>query len=162
MLLLLLWSPIAGANAPKTAPSSPELIDIDGPALLRVVRNRPGRLTVVNVWATWCRPCLEEFPDLVAVDRAYRDKGVRVLFVSTDFGDAKADALRFLKKQGAPLPSYVQTGKDEAFINAMNPKWVGTLPATIIFDNKGERVGFFQGKLGRKKLESTLNRLLEP
>ena len=139
----------------------PALIDIDGPTLIRTIRERGDRLTVVNVWATWCRPCLEEFPELLFVGRAYRNKGVRLVFVTTDFGEAKADAIRFLKKQGAPLPSYIKAGKDEAFIDSLSPDWVGTLPATFIFDNRGQRVGFFQGKLDRTKLEAELDRLLD-
>ena len=140
--------------------SSRELIDIDGPGLLRMIRSGAGPLTVINVWATWCGPCKEEFPDLLAVARAYKSKGVRLAFVSTDFGPDRAAAVEFLKAQGAPLPSYIKAGKDEAFIEALDPRWVGTLPATVIFDNTGRRVKFFQGKLDKSTLERTLDALL--
>ncbi len=139
----------------------PELIEVTGPQLLRRVKDSDARLTIVNVWATWCTPCKEEFPDLLAVARAYESKGVRLMFVSTDFGGDEAQAVRFLKAQGAPLPSFLKTGKDEAFIETLSPKWVGTLPATVIFDDNGKRVGFFQGKVAREALEEALNALLD-
>ncbi len=146
---------VSGAQA-EPAP----LVAVDGPGLLKHVRDGGARLTVVNVWATWCRPCLEEFPDFLAVGRAYREKGVRVVFVTTDFGDDKAKAVRFLKDQGAPLPSFIKAGKDEAFIESLSPTWVGTLPATFIFDGAGRRVAFFQGRLERDELQDTLDKLL--
>ena len=136
------------------------LIDVDGPALKRLVRSRKAKLTIVNVWATWCAPCIAEFPDLLATGRKYAPKGVRLLFVTTDFGEARAAAVEFLKQQRAPLPSYIKAGKDEPFIEALSPEWVGTLPATFIFDRTGRRLRFFQGKIERWELERTLDTLL--
>lgn len=155
----MLITPVLLAFAASVVPAT-ELIEVDGPALRRVIRKTDARITVVNVWATWCEPCKEEFPDLVAVAKAYAPRGVRLLFVSTDFGDARPEAVKFLKAQGAKLPSYVQTGKDEPFIEALSPDWVGTLPSTFIFDAHGERKGFFQGKVERAALEEALDRLL--
>ena len=154
--LTLLLLALSVAAKPIPGP----LISVDGPQLLAKVRDGQAKLTVVNVWATWCDPCLEEFPHFVAVDRAYKSKGVRVLFVSTDFGEDVAAAVEFLKKVGAPLPSYLKEGKDEAFIEALSPKWVGTLPATVVFDRAGRRLRFFQGKVDRATLEKTLDELL--
>lgn len=150
--------PAAAVAAP--AASQPALIDVDADGLLRRVRDGAAALTVVNVWATWCAPCKEEFPDFIEVERAYRARGVRVMFVSTDFGDDRAKAVEFLRKSGARLPSLIKTGKDEVFIEALSPKWVGTLPATVIFDRTGRRLKFFQGRLKRSVLEKTLDALL--
>lgn len=156
LALLLAVAGPAGAEPKDGLP----LIDVDGPQLMAKVRDGGAQLTVVNVWATWCEPCKEEFPHFVAVGRAYRTKGVRVLFVTTDFGEDRAPAVAFLKKMGAPLPSYAKAGDDEAFIEMISPKWFGALPATVIFDPQGRRLRFFAGKVDRATLEKTLNELL--
>ena len=156
---VLLTSLAILAGGPASA-AAPALIDVDGPQLLKRVRAGDAKLTVVNVWATWCEPCKEEFPELLRVAKAYEKKGVRLWFVSTDFGEARTAAVAFLKAQGAPLPSFVMAGKDEAFINTLSPKWVGTLPATFIFDQTGRRLRFVQGKIEGKQLEKDLDDLL--
>ncbi|MEM7678900.1 MAG: TlpA disulfide reductase family protein [Myxococcota bacterium] len=156
--LTICWSVSAAAAPPSGTPAA--LVDVDAEGLLERVRDGKAPLTVVNVWATWCAPCKEEFPDFIEVERAYRARGVRVWFVSTDFGEDRAKAVEFLRKTGARLPSFIKTGKDEPFIEALSPKWVGTLPATVIFDRSGRRLRFFQGRLKRSVLEQTLDSLL--
>lgn len=144
----------------RASPSTVELLPIDGPGVRALPRERPAAATVVNFWATWCAPCKEEFPDLLAVGRTYAPRGVALHFVSLDFPSEGEAARAFLAEQGAPTPSYLRAGKDDAFITAVNPRWSGALPATSIFDRDGRIRYFFEGKITRERLSEALDALL--
>ena len=88
-------------------------------AILAEVR-RPGAAAVlVNVWATWCSPCREEFPDLLHVARELAPKGLRLVLVSVDFPGTEAETRSFLTSQGVDFPTFVRAGKDEAFVDGL-------------------------------------------
>ncbi|HYM81181.1 MAG TPA: TlpA disulfide reductase family protein, partial [Candidatus Limnocylindria bacterium] len=101
------------------------------------MREPGAEVVLVNIWATWCAPCREEFPDLMRLNERYRDRGLRLILVSADFEDQLPLARRFLAKQGVDFPSYLKTGDDMRFINAMDSRWTGALPATLIYDGRG-------------------------
>src|SRR5437762_8158135 len=102
-------------------------------------------VTLVNVWATWCAPCREEFPDLVRFERNWRGRGVRVIFVSADFEDQLPEVREFLAKHGVTGDTWIKTGDDMRFINGLDPKWSGALPATFVYDRDGKLLHFWEG-----------------
>src|SRR2546423_2167943 len=94
LLTLLLFSGCGAQHRPRTRASAVAapadtavLLPIDAAGLLARVSGAGARATLVNVWATWCPPCREEFPAMVAVARRHRAEGLRLLLVSGDFGD---------------------------------------------------------------------------
>jgi len=114
-----------------------QLIPATAPDILRAVRAANSKVVLVNVWATWCLPCRKEFPDLVRLGKDYASRGLKVVFVSGDFGDARDQVLEFLAAHGVEGRTFLKAGKDEAFINAFNPDWSGALPATFLYDRTG-------------------------
>lgn len=122
--------------------------------LLAAIKSTKAKVTVVNVWATWCVPCREEFPDLLKLRRAYQDKGVQVLFVSGDFASEREQVLAFLGEQGVDFPTYLKTGDDMQFIDAFDPKWSGALPATFIYDRQGRQRHALLGKSSYAQFEA--------
>lgn len=167
-LLLLTACTERPAEVPKVPPPGPSgseteegLIRMDGKQFLAAVRAQDAEYVVTNVWATWCGPCREEFPYIQAVTRSFADEGVALMFISTDFEEEEPAAIEFLKEQGADLPSYIKTGPDAEFIEALNPEWSGALPTTIVFDDDGERVKVWNGKVEEEELRSTLARLTQ-
>jgi thiol-disulfide isomerase/thioredoxin len=128
--------------------------------VLGAVREPGARAVLVNVWATWCVPCREEFPDLVRAGRDYRDRGLRLIFVSTDFPADTTNARRFLAAHGVDFPTWIEQGQDMHFIDAMDSRWTGALPATFLYDGAGRLVWFHEGKVTadtlRARLEATL------
>ena len=76
-----------------------EMIDEGG--IRALIANDTENLRLVNVWATWCGPCVIEFPELVAINRMYRNREFEMVTISADFPDNKAKVLSSLKKQQA-------------------------------------------------------------
>ncbi len=127
-----------------------------GNEIRQAIRRSDARATVVNVWATWCLPCREEFPDLMRLYRAYRDTGVALILMSADFEDQLPEAREFLAEQGIDFPSFAKQGGDMEFIEAIDPRWSGTLPATWIYDADGVTRHFREGKTTFHALEQEL------
>ena len=135
-----------GLGAACAQAGGPELRPATAAQVLEEVR-RPGAAAVlVNVWATWCQPCREEFPDLMKVRRELAPSGLRVVLVSADFDDDREEQVRkFLAAQGADFPSFLKEGKDEEFIEGLEPKWSGAIPATLVYDAEGRLQRFWEG-----------------
>ena len=127
------------AAAPVPAPAGAE-------AILAEVRKPGAGAVLVNVWATWCAPCREEFPDLLHVARELAPKGLRLVLVSVDFPGAEAETTSFLTSQGVDFPTFQRTGKDEAFVDGLESQWSGAIPATFLYDADGKLVRFWEGK----------------
>ncbi len=148
------------AQAQKSA--APVLVSIDAKGLEAVRAKSRDRILVLNFWATWCKPCVEEFPELLKLRRTYHTKGLDVVFVSID-DDAKAKqkVTAFLAKMNVDGRSYIkQPGDDENFINAVNPKWSGALPATLVYDQYGRLVQMVVEQLNYFELEKIVTPLL--
>jgi len=129
--------------------------------LLARVREPGARATLVNVWATWCGPCREEFPALVALADRRREDGLRVLLVSADFDDQAAEARAFLARHRAPGPWLLKSGPDMEFINGLDRRWSGALPATVVYDSHGTPVEFWEGGADSARFEAAVAPLLD-
>jgi thiol-disulfide isomerase/thioredoxin len=105
---------------------------------------------LINFWATWCKPCVEEFDDLVSLGQQAGDS-LHVYFVSGDFSPDKAE--KFLLRKGITGWSGYKTDKDEAFINAVAVEWSGALPFTQIL-YKGKILDQWEAKLPHEQLLS--------
>jgi thiol-disulfide isomerase/thioredoxin len=127
-------------------PAAPRLIPAEASAIKKAIESSGGTAVLVNIWATWCVPCREEFGDVLKVRHDLAGRGLKVLFVSADFDDARDDALRFLGERGVDFPSYWKVGRDEDFIAALAPEWSGVLPATLIYDGHGRLAKILEGK----------------
>jgi thiol-disulfide isomerase/thioredoxin len=146
-------------SAPASA-QDPELRPADAGQVLEAVRASRAPVVLVNVWATWCAPCREEFPDLMRLERAYRARGLELVLVSADFEDDIAAARRFLARHGVDFMCYLKTGDDMRFIDALNPRWSGALPATLIYDGAGRLRSFREGKATYSWLEQQVLEVL--
>jgi thiol-disulfide isomerase/thioredoxin len=129
-------------------------------SIARVIRAAGGRATVVNVWASWCEPCREEFPEIVRLARTYRAQGLRVVFVSADFKEAYPEARKYLAQQGVDWPTYYKTGGDQEFIAALDDRWTGALPGTFVYDAQGKLRDFWEGKASYDRFEASVKPLL--
>jgi len=157
VLAALALPALAWAAAPVS--KAPLRLVPAGPAEVSAIGRAPGAsATLLNVWATWCVPCRQEFPDLVRLGRAYRDQGLRLALVSADFDGAAART--FLRRQGVTGPAWLKTGGDQAFIDALDRRWTGSLPATFVYDRHGRLVEFWEGRADYSRMETAVRRAL--
>ncbi|MDB6073679.1 MAG: Peroxiredoxin, partial [Verrucomicrobiaceae bacterium] len=131
-----------------------ETIDVAGVAKLR--KNGTGKVRMFNVWATWCGPCVQEFPELVKTARKFGLREFEFINISMDDPSNPAVVKAFLEKKHALIPdklkpslaaegrktnSYVFGGANsDDLIKALDPAWKGPIPYTIIVAPNGEVV----------------------
>jgi thiol-disulfide isomerase/thioredoxin len=118
---------------------------VTGADIQHAVQDSGARAVLVNVWATWCGPCREEFPGLMRVARQYQGQGLKVMLVSADDNTDMASVKKFLSEEGVDFPAYIKTEKDQAFIDGLDKRWTGALPATFIYDASGKLHDFWEG-----------------
>ena len=126
--------------------------------LATVASHRENEAVLVNFWATWCKPCVEEFPMIVELDRKYSPRGLRTYFVSVDFSDAGEQVAGFLEKQGVGGLSFIKTeGGDNEFIDAVSPQWTGAVPFTIVYSKQsGTIVDQWEGEVKPSRFENAI------
>jgi peroxiredoxin len=115
------------------------LQQVDEKGLAELLHNKTDKLRLINVWATWCVPCVQEFSDLVYLNHLYRDRGLQLVTISSDDVKSKDKALAFLQKKQASGLNYIYSGDSKyKMIEAIDPKWQGALPYTIIIEPGGK------------------------
>jgi len=121
---------------------------IDSAKFQNIISNYNGNVLVVNVWATWCLPCVEEMPDLVKITDLYESESVKIIGISIDFPEEiQSKILPFMNNNKINFPIYVNDFKnDEALINFLNEKWSGAIPTTFIYDKTGIQKEVLLGK----------------
>lgn len=132
------------------------IVRLSGPAVMAKVKSSTARLVLVNIWATWCQPCVEEFPELVKIREDFKGRGVEVLLVSADFDDQMEKLNAFLLKNKVDFEVYLKAGKDMDFIESFDPRWSGALPVTFLFDDRGQVVELWNEKISYEQLNQSL------
>lgn len=130
---------------PPNGGGVPEVVRIDENSIKPVMLPQ-GKPLLVNFWATWCVPCVEEFPLLVKIHEEYRGKIDFITISLDDLAEIKRDVPKFLNEQKAEMPAYLLYTPDEnAVILAISKEWSGGLPFTILFGANGETLYAKQG-----------------
>lgn len=145
-------------KATVTWANEPVKLDtIDAAGIANLVKNKSDKLRLINLWATWCGPCVAEFPELVTIMHLYRDRGLEFVTISADDPSRKDKALSFLKGKQASGPNYIYTGDDKyKMIEAVDPKWDGALPYTMLVDPDGKVVYGKQGIINPEELKKII------
>lgn len=148
---------IAAACGPKP----PEVRTATPTAIRTKIKQSKAPLTLVHVWATWCQPCREEFPELMLVEQTYREKGVAFLLVSADNPETPQTVETFLNEQNSRIGSLISTELNQSFIEMLSPNWTGALPATFFYDAQGRLLHEWEGTRSRAHYENSIQRFLD-
>lgn len=119
-------------------------------------------LYIINFWATWCPPCVQELPEFNEIKSKYKDAKVKVLLVSLDFKqDYPYKLARFVeKKQLAPEVLWMSDTDPNQFIPKIDDSWGGSIPATImVHPGKGFR-HFTEGSVTARQVSKLADRVL--
>jgi thiol-disulfide isomerase/thioredoxin len=178
------WREKKSAHDAKVAawaatPVHVDIIDAAGVATLRA--NSSNKLRMINVWATWCAPCVQEFPDLVATARQFGMRDFELVTISLDQATDLARAQEFLSKQGAGMNkrveasvmkegrstnSYLFSGTTDELIAVLDQNMPGPIPHTIVVAPGGEIIWRRNGVIDRAAAVSAildrLNRFYSP
>lgn len=138
-----------------------KLTPMDEAGYRRLIASNRGTVLIVDFWATWCAPCRAEMPQLANLDSKYRARGLKLVTISADEPEAEAQAAAFLKKSGVGGPAYIKrAADDDKFINSVDPKWSGALPALFVYDRQGRLAKSFIGETATSDLDALLGKLV--
>ena len=137
-----------------------ELLPITAENLIETIYTYKGEKAVlVNVWALWCKPCLDEFPMVVNLVNEWTN--LEVIFVNVDFEEELESVVGFLNKYHLGSVSYFKKQKDDDFINKLNPNWSGSLPYTAIYSKEdGLLVDYWEGKKDKSRFAQSIQKAL--
>ncbi|WP_240336887.1 TlpA family protein disulfide reductase [Rufibacter psychrotolerans] len=113
---------------------------------------------VINFWATWCKPCIEELPHFEAVQQQYQGKPVQVVLVSMDFAkDLERKVVPFVQRNKLKSTVFLLDEPDQnAWIDLVDPSWSGAIPATLFVNNARKQRLFLEKPLTLAQLQEHL------
>src|ERR1043165_1001546 len=157
-LCVLLVSFAAPAQKPAAV-----VTPIDTDALKGLLSQQRQKPLLVNFWATFCDPCRDEFPDLVKIDKDYRSQSLEFITVSLDdMVDINTEVPKFLDLMKAKMPAYLLNVNDpEPAINMVDQRWRGDLPATFLYNEKGEVVYKHIGRVNIAELREAIDKVVK-
>lgn len=118
-------------------PVEVNLIDANG--VREIMKNNSGKLRLVNIWATWCGPCVIEMPELVNINRMYRGRAFEMVTISGDMPSKKDAVIKFLKDKQVSSTNYLFNSDDRTELGEVfDKKWEGGIPYTVIIKPGGE------------------------
>src|SRR5438874_1354612 len=154
----------------STAPVTLETID--AAAVSALVKNPTAKLRLINIWATWCDPCVAEFPGLVSIAQRLSNRDFELITISLDDPNDQAKAKAFLEKQHAAVSNRLQrslkaegrttnnylfkTGDADALMQALDPSAPGPVPYTLIIAPGGKILYRHAGEVNAADLQSKL------
>jgi peroxiredoxin len=150
---------IAGACKERDAAASPPPVTVaDLPAIQKYLADKRGTPLLVNFWATWCEPCCEEMPDLVAGTREFRSRGGHVVGVAMELvvanstlENARPKLTAAVARLGIDFPVLLCSEEGYQELRPALHKDLGVLPQTMVIDRRGNLVDFHEGKASREE-----------
>jgi peroxiredoxin len=143
--------------------AEPVSVETVGEAELTALRqNRTNKVRLVNFWATWCGPCITEFPELVTINRMYRNRAFEFVTVSANYPDERQDVQQFLEKQQSSGKNLLFDSEDKyKLMAAFDPQWNAALPYTMLIAPGGEVLFKLQGEVDPLKLKRMIVKALK-
>lgn len=120
--------------------------------------------TIINFWATFCKPCIAELPHFQQLANQYKEKGVRLIMVSLDLKEAYPTKVNsFAKKLKLTSPVvFLDESNADIFCPAVDSSWSGAIPASIFINNTTGYRKFYEEELSKEKLKAEIDFMLKP
>lgn len=119
-----------------------------------LVKNSGEKLRLINIWATWCGPCVAEFDEFITIQRMYRSRDFEFMSISADEPASKNKVLKFLQQHHASNANFIFNVDDKyKLIEAVDPAWQGALPYTLLVEPGGKIVYAKQGPINAASLK---------
>ena len=154
------WSEKRAAAAQQLAAMEKEPVTLesaDVETIKALMTNNTPNMLLINVWATWCGPCLIELPEFVTMNRMYRNGNFELVTISADTLDRKTKALAALQERHVAARNYIFDGKDmNALADALDADWPGGLPYTILVAPGGKIIQRQMGQVDSMKLKKVI------
>ncbi len=131
---------------------------IDEPGVRALLKNEDSeKLRLINVWATWCGPCMMEYPEFIVLQRMYGGRDFEFVSISADKPSIGDKVLKAMKEKQSAVKNYHFSQDDKyALIEAVDPEWNGALPYTILVEPNGKVVWSFQGDVDFLELKRAI------
>ncbi len=126
-----------------------KLSGIDVPGIHTLLKNQGSdKLRLINIWATWCGPCVLEYPEFLVLQRMYGARDFEFVSVSADKSEKEPKVLEFLKSKQSGVTNYLFSNPDKyALTEAIGKDWNGALPYTVLVEPGGKVVWQHQGEV---------------
>ena len=111
---------------------------IDAAGISQLLKNEDSeKLRLINVWATWCGPCVIEYPDFIVLQRMYGARDFEFISLSADKIAQKDKALQFLENKNSAVQNYIFNGDDiYQMVEAVDTSWNAALPYTVLVETR--------------------------
>jgi thiol-disulfide isomerase/thioredoxin len=131
--------------------------NIDTSGIKELIRNKSDKLRLINVWASWCGPCVQEFPDFVIIDRIYRSREFEFVSINADKLSRKDNVLKFLQKNEASNKNYIfNSDNNSELVESIDPQWSGALPYTMLIEQGGKVIYRLQGPINMLEMRKLI------
>lgn len=160
----ILMAAACSQTTKKTLPQTQQItLSTDYKKVFEKFKTSNDTLYVVNFWATWCQPCIEELPDFMKINEEYgAGNKFKMILVSLDrTTDFETKVKDYIKQNNIKPDVYVLSDNKRMneWIPGINKSWSGAIPATAIYRNN-QQLFFTEGKVSYEDLKNTINKFM--
>jgi len=155
-----LWLAACAEDAAETVDRT-EIRPLTAAAFAEVLANSRGEVVLINLWATWCAPCLKEIPELVELDSNLAGRGFRLIGISLDDLDATLEIREFRDQWFPDFSTYHIAEEDwYTLVDLVEPEWSSLLPTSFLLDRHGDLAITLTGGKDYAAFEAAVTALL--
>jgi thiol-disulfide isomerase/thioredoxin len=143
-------------------PDVPQVKVIGVEELENIINDPASGIRVVNFWATWCKPCIEELPYFESLSENSSYQEVEIYLVSLDFAsDLESKVIPFIARREIQSTVLLLDNTDyNSWIDKVDPSWSGAIPATLMVNGRTGERAFFEKQFQKGELEENLSEFI--